>query len=73
MDKRILKKIAKEWCQAILLANGTDSFAEIDKDLLTQDEQFYIVSESHRIAHRITNEPPVYELEEIIKKYYTLK
>ena len=71
MDKKILKKIAKEWCASILLANGGDSFWEIEDGLLTEDEQSYIVSESHNISRRIMEKPMV-SLELIINRYYTL-
>lgn len=70
MEKRLLKKIAQDWCKSILLANGMDSF---DDDILTQEEQSYIVEECTRIANRITDRPPVFTLPEIVEQYYTLE
>jgi len=74
MDKLILKKIAKEWCRGILLANGTDSLMDLEQDgLLSVEESSYIVEECHRIAERITKEPYEANLENIVKKYYEIE
>ena len=71
MDKLILKKIAKEWCKGILLANGGDAMGDsIEKGLITEDEATFIVLESHKIAERITKEPYLTSLGDIIEKYY---
>jgi len=73
MDKNILKKIAKEWCKGILLANDGDSFGDaIDDGLLTDEEASFILNESYKIAERITKEPYLTSLDNIIGKYYEL-
>ena len=70
MDKRILKKIAKEWCKGILLANELDAFDDKLDEILTPEEQQFIVEESHKIPKRITSEPYSSSLEQIVGKYY---
>lgn len=71
MDKRILKQIAKEWSKGILLACEGDAFSDaIERDLITDDEASYIVAETHKIAQRITKEPYIPALTELIKKHY---
>ena len=68
VDKLVLKKIAKEWCKGILLANDmTDSETF---ELLTEEEMDYIVNESKKIANRITKEEAAICLNTCIKKYY---
>lgn len=73
MDKRILKKIAKEWASGILFhGTGMDSF---DTDSgLTQDEQGFIVEEVQRLGMSlmkgIGKEEPETSLDVIIRKYY---
>lgn len=69
MDKRILKKVAKEWAKGILLATDLQSF---DGDL-TPDEEQFIVDEVRLIAERLTKEPPLGSLPEILKKYYVFE
>ena len=71
MDKNILKKIAKEWCKSILLANDGDSFGDaIEDELLTEEEAAFILGETEKIAQRITKEPYTSNLTDIVKKYY---
>jgi len=73
MDKNILKKIAKDWCKGILLANGGDSFTDIvDDGLLTEDEVDYILKETNKLAEKITKDDYISNLEDIIKKYYDI-
>jgi len=73
MDKLILKKIAKEWCKGILLANDGDSFGDsIESGLLTEEEADFILIETRKIAERITKEPYIASLNEIIGKYYEI-
>ena len=69
MDKRILKKIAKEWAAGILYhGTGIDSFSGEE---LTIEEQGYIVDEVHKIGLRIFKDDiPSVELPEIVAKYY---
>lgn len=68
MDKRILKEIAKRWCKGILLANDmTDSET---MDLLSEDEQDFILKEVELIAERITNKPTPISLNDLIREYY---
>jgi hypothetical protein len=74
MDKNILKKIAKEWCKGILMANGGDSFLDAEQEgLLTMEETDYILRETDKIANRITKEEYSSSLDDIIKKYYEIK
>jgi hypothetical protein len=70
MDKRILKKIAKEWAKGILLATELQSFEE---SLLDEEEQDYVVSQVHKIAEMITKEESTPSLEGIISKYYEIE
>jgi hypothetical protein len=70
MDKRILKKIAKEWAKGILLATELQSFEE---SLLDEEEQDYVVSQVHKIAESITKEESIPSLEGIISKYYEIE
>ena len=70
MDKRILKQIAKEWCKGILLSNEASSFDSNLDEMLSQEEQNYIVIESHKIANRITKEDYSASLSKIVEKYY---
>lgn len=68
MEKRILKKIAQEWCKGILIANDmTDSETA---ELLSEEEMCYILEESTRIANRITKEDAAISLNECIRKYF---
>jgi len=74
MDKRILKKIAAEWSKGILLACGTDTFIDaIDEGLITEEEAGYIVDESHKIARRLFKGEQLFDVDEIIKKYYEME
>ncbi|PHR23577.1 MAG: hypothetical protein COA36_16735 [Desulfotalea sp.] len=74
MDKNILKKIAKEWCKGILLANEGDSFSDtIDNGLLTEKEAAFILKETTKIAERITKETYSTSLELIVRKYYEIE
>ena len=71
MEKLILKKIAKDWSKNILLGCDNDSFSDIEKEgKLSEEEISYIVSETHKIAERITpnNCPP--SIDAIIDSYY---
>ena len=69
MDKKILKKIAKEWAAGILYhGTGMDSFSGEE---LTAEEQGYIVNEVHKIGLRIFKDDiPSVELSKIVAKYY---
>lgn len=73
MDKRILKKIAKEWAAGILAhGTGMDSF---DPELgLTCEEEGYIVEEVNRLGKSLLKsldiEEPSANLNEIVGKYY---
>lgn len=71
MDKRILKKIAKEWASGILYhGTGTDSFNE-EEDGLTIDEAGYIVELVHKEGLRLMKGiKPKVTLIDIVKKYY---
>lgn len=74
MDKRILKKIAKEWTKGILLACDADAIGDsVEDGILTEDEAAYVVEESHKIAERITSEPYLPTLTAIVAKYYRLE
>ncbi len=74
MKKNILKNIAKEWCQGILLACETDAFGDaIEEGALTEEEAGFIVSESHKVARRITKEQPMFNVGDIIGKYYQME
>ena len=68
MEKRILKKIAKEWAKSILLATEHD--CEELEGVITVSEENYIVEEVKRIAERITKESYLPTLESIVSKYY---
>lgn len=69
-NKRVLKKIAQDWCKSILLANDMASF---DDDLLTQDEQAYIVDQCHKIAESLSDRPTIFSLPKIIEQYYEIE
>jgi len=55
-DKLVLKRIAKRWCQAILIAN--DITGESTCELLSEEEIDYILQECKKIAFRITDMIP---------------
>jgi len=65
-NKKALKRIAKRWCQSILLMN--DIVSETTCKLLTEDEQDYIIQECKKIAFRIIKEIPSVDLDEIIEE-----
>lgn len=67
-DKLVLRRIAKRWCQAILLCN--DITGDTTCELLTEDEIEYIIQECHKIAFRIIDEKPATDLDEIIKEEF---
>ena len=71
MDKRLLKKIAKDWAKGILIATAMDE-DELD-DVLNEDEQMYIVEEVKNIADRITSDTAITNLVEIVGKYYKIE
>lgn len=73
MNKNILKNIAKEWAKGILLSTEGVSFDEEFEDLLSTDEEHYIINEVHKIAERITKEDYTPSLVDIVKKYYELE
>jgi len=68
MDKRILKKIAKDWAKGILYSTGTDSFD--DDSLLDIDEQQYVVEQVQNIALKIAKGNIETNLDDIVAKYY---
>lgn len=70
MDKRILKRIAKEWCKGMLYANNLSSFDDELDALLSVEEQQYIVDETKKLADRITKEDYSTSLAQLVKKYY---
>lgn len=73
MQKRILKKIAKEWCAGILLACDGDSFDE-DVDGLTSEEVDYILNEVEKIAVKINDKQvPETSVKKIVEKYYSFE
>jgi hypothetical protein len=67
-DKLILRRIAKRWCQAILLMN--DITGESTCELLSEEEAQYIIEECHKIAFRIIDETPATDLDVIIKEEF---
>lgn len=74
MDKRILKKIAKEWASGQLLGSDMSSFV-CDPDIdMSYEEIVYIVDEVHKIAFNIIKdldiEHPQQKLSGIIDRYY---
>lgn len=71
MNKRILKKIAKDWAKGILFSTEGGSF-EASMGL-THEEESYIIEEVHKIGRRIIGGNIEVDLEEIIKKYYTFE
>lgn len=70
-DKLILRRIAKRWCQAILLMN--DITGETTCELLTEDQIVYIIIECHKIAFRIIDEKTATDLDEIIREEFDFK
>jgi hypothetical protein len=68
MDKRILNRIAKDWAKSILIATEMDC-EELD-DVLSAEEQYYIIAEVEKIADRITKSTAETNLVSIVKKYY---
>ncbi len=68
MDKRILKKIAKDWAKGILFATGTDSFEE--NSIMSLEEQQYIVNEVQNIGMKLTDGNVETSLDDIVAKYY---
>ncbi len=71
MDKRILKNIAKDWAKSILIATAMDC-DELD-EVLSVEEQDYVVKEVEIIAGRITKETAETNLIEIVGKYYKIE
>ncbi len=70
MDKRILKKIAKDWAKGMLV--HTDIDCEFADEVLTIDEQMYIVDEVAKIGERLIKGEAENNLEEIIRKHYNI-
>jgi len=68
MDKLILKRIAKRWCQGILIAN--DITDEEIFELISEEEAEYIVAEAKKIAFRIYNGNGATSLKDIIEEEY---
>jgi ribosomal protein L7Ae-like RNA K-turn-binding protein len=71
MDKLILKQIAKRWCKAILMAN--DITDEETIELLSEEEQEYLLEQVEAIANRITDRQTDVSLNDIIKEYYSFE
>jgi hypothetical protein len=71
MNKTILNKIAKDWAKSILIATAMDC-EEID-NILSQEEQDYIVKEVYKVAGRITKDTAESSLVEIVGKYYEIE
>ena len=71
MDKLILKNIAKRWCKAILMAN--DITDEETMQLLSEEEQSYLLEQVEAIANRITDRQTDISLNDIIKEYYSFE
>lgn len=71
MDKLILKQIAKRWCKAILMAN--DITDEETMELLSEEEQVYLLEQVEAIANRITDRQADVSLNDIIKEYYSFE
>ena len=71
MDKLILKQIAKRWCKAILMAN--DITDEETMELLSEEEQAYLLEQVEAIANRITDRQTDVSLNDIIKEYYSFE
>ena len=69
-NKNILKNIAKDWARGILIATSMDS--EFADEVLSPEEQDYIVSQVEKIAFKISNNAEV-SLDEIISKYFTME
>jgi hypothetical protein len=67
-DKLILRKIAKRWCQAILMAN--DITDEEIFELISEDEAEYIVAEAEKIALRIFSGNIATSLKDIIQEEF---
>ena len=71
MDKKILKKIAKDWSASILRACDLESFTVLEEEgLLTMEESKYILDQTFKIAKKISDDTFNGSLENIIKKYY---
>lgn len=66
MDKLILRKMARDWAKGILMACDTTSWS----DLLTEDENAYLVGEVDKIANRITPDAAEQSVDRIFEKYY---
>ena len=71
MDKLILKQIAKRWCKAILMAN--DITDEETMELLSEEEQAYLLEQVEVIANRITARQTDVSLNDIINEYYSFE
>lgn len=71
MDKRILNKIAKDWAKSILIATAMDC-EELD-DILSPEEQNYVVKEVEKVAGRITKDVAETNLVAIVGKYYEIE
>jgi hypothetical protein len=67
-DKLILRKIAKRWCQAILMANEITD--EEIFELISEDEAEYIVAEAEKIALRIYSGNIATSLKDIIQEEF---
>lgn len=71
MDKRILKKIAKDWAKGILVSTNMDS--EFADEVLSYEEQKYIYEEVEKIGERIIDGNTEASLDDIIKKHYDVE
>ncbi len=72
MDKRILKKIAKDWSKSILASTDLSNFDKTADELLSLEEKQYIVNEVVNIANKISKNDVAGSFENILKRYYTI-
>lgn len=68
-NKRILKKIANEWAAGILFATEGSSFDEEMDEILTAEEQEYIIDHVESIARKLASGDIHSNLNVIVKKY----
>ena len=70
-NKATLKLIAKRWAKGILKATAID--CDTADELLSTDEQSYIIEQVNKIADKIIEENQNNSLDDIISEYFELE
>jgi len=69
-NKRVLNEIAKRWARGILKATQID--CDYADEMLSVDEQHYILNQVHLIAEKISDKNQNNSLSEIISEYFEI-